>query len=126
MSKPFRTKCETAVARELQALDVLAAQRVAYLPGKPDFVVPSLKLAIFVHGCFWHGCIVHYKTPRTRALYWRGQMNKRRATDQENARKLAMQGYTVAVIWEHELANVRSAVQSALAKAGWKGGATDR
>jgi DNA mismatch endonuclease, patch repair protein len=72
------------------------------LPGKPDLVLKARKIAIFVHGCFWHGhsnC-TRRLTPQTRREYWvpKIAMNKRR--DLRAARRLRKLGWRVLVVWE--------------------------
>jgi DNA mismatch endonuclease (patch repair protein) len=80
--------------------------RIHYkLPGKPDIVFPGKKLALFVDGCFWHGCQKCEKKPKTNTNYW----NKKIARNMQRARtvnrKLNMQGWSVIRIWEHEVLN---------------------
>lgn len=45
------------------------------LPGKPDLIYPSLKVAIFVDGCFWHKCPKHFQPPKTRQIFWENKIN---------------------------------------------------
>ena len=73
------------------------------LPGKPDLFFEREKLAIFVDGCFWHGCPKCGHIPKTRSSFWRAKIlgNKRR--DRANARKLRRIGFRVVRIWEHSL-----------------------
>ena len=76
---------------------------VAELPGTPDVVVPALKLAIFADGCFYHGCPLHHRVPKTNVVYWSEKvaLNKRR--DRRNDRKLRSLGFSVWHVWEHDL-----------------------
>ena len=64
------------------------------LPGKPDIVYASRKLAIFVHGCFWHGhdCARGARAPKTNAAYWRAKIARNRARDAEDPRRLCRDG----------------------------------
>ena len=71
--------------------------------GKPDFVFPKLKLAVFVDGCFWHGCPRHFIQPRNHAAFWRKKIAANRARDRLVTRTLRAMGWTVLRIWEHEL-----------------------
>jgi DNA mismatch endonuclease (patch repair protein) len=81
------------------------------LPGRPDFVLPRYKVAVFVDGCFWHGCPVHYKAPVARADFWLGKLTANRNRDAIVNQLLADLGWTVVRVWEHE---VRKDLPSAL------------
>jgi DNA mismatch endonuclease (patch repair protein) len=73
------------------------------LPGKPDFVFPRLKLAVFVDGCFWHGCPKHETRPKSRAVYWLAKISGNKARDRRVDYALRKRGWVVMRIWEHEL-----------------------
>jgi DNA mismatch endonuclease (patch repair protein) len=75
------------------------------LPGKPDMLLPDYDTAVFVHGCFWHGCPVcrHAKIrPKENAEYWNKKLDRTIERDKENKTKLEQLGYKVLVIWECE------------------------
>ena len=78
-------------------------QRNRGLFGKPDFVFPKLKLAVFVDGCFWHGCPVHGTKPKTNAAFWRKKIFTSQTRDRLVTRTLRTRGWRVLRIWEHEL-----------------------
>lgn len=72
------------------------------LPGSPDIVLPSRKLAIFVNGCFWHGhtgCQLA-KMPATRPEFWRAKLERNRIRDLEAIGTLEKLGWRVLVVWE--------------------------
>jgi DNA mismatch endonuclease, patch repair protein len=74
------------------------------LPGKPDLVFPKHKVALFVHGCFWHrhpGC-KKATTPKTRVDYWIAKFAVNERRDKQNIRDLAALGWNVHIIWECE------------------------
>jgi DNA mismatch endonuclease, patch repair protein len=75
------------------------------LPGRPDIVLAGRRLAIFVHGCFWHGhdCARGARVPKANRAYWTGKIAKNRARDTETRNKLEALGWRVEVIWECEL-----------------------
>ncbi len=75
------------------------------LPGHPDIVMPGRRLAIFVHGCFWHGhdCARGARVPRQNRDYWLGKVGRNRERDARNAEALAAAGWRVETIWECEL-----------------------
>ena len=95
---------------ELRLMAVFRANRIGgwrrHWPifGKPDFVFPTLKLAVFVDGCFWHGCPKHAVKPRQNAVFWRKKIATNKARDRLVTRTLRRQGLRVMRIWEHELA----------------------
>ena len=94
----------------------------ADLPGKPDIVYGRRKLAIFVHGCFWHGhdCARGARAPRDNAEYWRTKIARNRARDAANLEKLAALGWRTLVVYECALKDqetLRTTLQAALAGA---------
>lgn len=73
------------------------------LPGKPDFVFPKQRLAIFVDGCFWHGCPKCCRIPQTNTEYWTSKIERNKSRDKTIVKILANKGWKVKRIWEHEL-----------------------
>ena len=71
--------------------------------GKPDFTFSRRKLAVFVDGCFWHGCPVHGTKPKQNAEFWRAKISRNQARDRLVTRTLRARGWRVLRIWEHEL-----------------------
>ena len=80
------------------------------IPGSPDFLFRSARLAVFVDGCFWHGCTEHRSIPRTNREMWRDKIEKNRRRDQEVSLRLSNMGWRVLRIWEHELSSEPAAV----------------
>ena len=75
------------------------------LPGSPDIVLPGRRLAIFVHGCFWHGhtCRRGARPPKANADYWTAKIARNQARDLTAQSALATAGWRVEVVWECEL-----------------------
>jgi DNA mismatch endonuclease (patch repair protein) len=73
------------------------------IPGNPDFVFPKLKIAIFVDGCFWHGCPACGHTPKTNSSYWAAKIVSNRRRDRANSLRLRTEGFLVLRLWEHSL-----------------------
>ena len=75
------------------------------LPGCPDIVMPGRKLAIFVHGCFWHGhdCARGSRVPKANRAYWEGKVGRNRARDVDHRAALESAGWRVLTLWECEL-----------------------
>ena len=88
------------------------------LPGKPDVAYLSRKLAIFVHGCFWHGhdCARGARSPKTNADYWRAKIARNRARDKKTLAVYAGRGWRALVIFECELKD-KAALGARLAEA---------
>jgi DNA mismatch endonuclease (patch repair protein) len=82
---------------------IIGWRRGSKLAGKPDLVFPKLKLAVFVDGCFWHGCPKHATWPKTRAAFWLAKITGNKARDRRVNRALRERGWVVVRIWEHEL-----------------------
>ncbi|MGH7975335.1 MAG: very short patch repair endonuclease [Limisphaerales bacterium] len=71
--------------------------------GKPDFVFPKLKLAVFVDGCFWHGCLRCYSEPKSNRAFWRQKIAANRKRALVANRALRKTGWQILRVWEHEL-----------------------
>lgn len=75
------------------------------LPGKPDLVFPKYKVALFIHGCFWHkheGC-KYFVIPKTRTEWWLEKIGRNVLKDAENILKLHQLGWVPLIVWECEL-----------------------
>jgi DNA mismatch endonuclease (patch repair protein) len=79
------------------------------IPGNPDFVFPELKIAIFVDGCFWHGCPTCGHIPKTNSGYWAAKIMSNRRRDKANDNRLRTEGFRVLRLWEHSLKRDASA-----------------
>ena len=73
------------------------------LPGKPDIVFVKNRLAIFVDGCFWHGCPKHGSIPETNNEFWETKIKGNLERDIRVTNELIVLGWSVLRIWEHEL-----------------------
>lgn len=72
------------------------------LPGRPDIVIVRLRTAIFVDGCFWHGCPEHAVAPKANAAWWAEKLRKNRERDRRKDAELKGLGWTPLHVWEHE------------------------
>ncbi|HYA74100.1 MAG TPA: very short patch repair endonuclease [Roseiarcus sp.] len=111
---------ELAVRAILRSLAPGYRLNRADLPGKPDIVYSGRRLAIFVHGCFWHGhdCPRGARMPKANADYWRQKIARNRARDAENVEALEAMGWRALAIFECELkepAALRARLGAALA-----------
>ena len=71
--------------------------------GSPDFFFPEYKLAVFVDGCFWHGCPQCGHYPKTNSAFWKTKIERNRERDGHTTLRLQESGYKVLRFWEHEL-----------------------
>lgn len=73
--------------------------------GKPDFVFPKQRLAVFVDGCFWHGCPRHGTIPESNSYFWLKKLDRNKARDRAVNRELRRQGWRIIRLWQHEFKN---------------------
>ncbi len=73
------------------------------LPGRPDLVFSQARAVVFVDGCFWHGCPLHYSAPKTRWDFWKDKLRRNVLRDMEVDDELSAMGWKIVRIWEHEL-----------------------
>ena len=93
------------------------------LPGAPDIVLPSRKLAVLVHGCFWHGhdCARGARVPKQNRPYWTQKIERNRQRDARTQAELVAKGWTPLVVWECDLkdpAALKARLQAAVGRAG--------
>lgn len=94
--------------------------------GTPDFCWPGQKIALFVDGCFWHGCPRCYKVPKSNVLYWQSKVAANRRRDRRADSLLRKRGWTVLRVWECRLhdkrtiTRIRKAISSRLGTTGWE------
>jgi DNA mismatch endonuclease (patch repair protein) len=67
-----------------------------------DIVFTRSKVAVFLDGCFWHGCPDHATSPRSNAEWWRAKLDRNMSRDRETTEHLASEGWLVLRFWEHE------------------------
>jgi len=79
--------------------------RLQYRIGRtrPDMVFLSARLAVFVDGCFWHGCPQHSTMPKNNWEFWQLKLRRNRERDAEHTQRLEADGWRVLRLWEHEI-----------------------
>lgn len=99
------TTPEMIVRRALTKLGARYRLHRKDLPGKPDIVLPGRRLALFVHGCFWHGhdCARGARVPKQNRDYWVAKVERNRARDARTHAELEALGWRVEPIWECDL-----------------------
>ncbi|WP_407320115.1 very short patch repair endonuclease [Isoptericola halotolerans] len=96
---------ELAVRRAVHALGLryrVDARPLADLNRRADLVFGRAHVAVFVDGCYWHGCPVHHTVARTNESYWAKKVETNRRRDLDTNARLRAAGWTVARFWEHE------------------------
>jgi len=98
------TKPEQAVRKALKASGCRFSSRGKRLPGNPDFVIPDLRLAVFVNGCFWHwhGC-PRSRMPASNRAYWERKIARNVKRDRKSKRSLMAAGWHYWTVWECSL-----------------------
>lgn len=99
------TRPEMEIRRRLHARGLRYRVDRAPLPPirrRADIVFTAIRLAVFVDGCFWHGCPEHGSLPKRNSEYWTAKLERNRSRDAETDGILRGAGWTVLRIWEHE------------------------
>lgn len=105
LTGPRDTAAELAVRSELHARGLRYRVDIPPLRGirrRADIVFPRAKVAVFIDGCFWHGCPQHATWPRHNAEFWRAKIETNRRRDLDTDKRLAEAGWGVVRAWEHE------------------------
>lgn len=104
-NKSRDTRPELALRRAVHAMGLryrVSTRPLPRLRRTADLVFTRKKVAVFVDGCFWHGCPEHHTKAKTNASYWSQKVQRNRRRDAEVNTALAEAGWTVVRIWEHE------------------------
>lgn len=97
------TSTEIKLATLLRRHGITGWRRHASLIGRPDFCWRREKVAVFVDGCFWHGCPKCYQAPSTNKSFWRAKIYNNKNRDKNVNKQLRALGWTVIRIWECRL-----------------------
>jgi len=103
------TSPELALRRTLWSAGL--RYRKHYGPFKIDIAFPGKKVAVFVDGCFWHGCPEHGTSPSSNQAYWAPKLERNKRRDRERTARLEAEGWTVIRIWEHDLKHPEDVVR---------------
>lgn len=109
------TSPERVLGAALRARGLLFDEHAKTPVGRPDIVFPTLRVAVFVDGCFWHGCPTHYVRPRTRTDFWSARLRENVARDRKQTHDLEALGWSVVRVWEHEVFTSLDAVLARIA-----------
>lgn len=95
---------ELALAKLFRRHHITGWRRNQSVFGKPDFVFRQVRLALFVDGCFWHGCPKHGTKPKNNAAFWQKKLTVNKRRDALVTRTLRSAQWRVLRLWEHDLA----------------------
>lgn len=104
-NKSRDTKPELHLRSELHRRGLRFRVDIAPVKGirrRADIVFTRARVAVFVDGCFWHGCPDHFIAPKSNAEYWRSKIQTNIERDRDTAQKLSAVGWEVLRFWEHE------------------------
>ena len=97
------TKPELIVRKYLYSRGYRYRKNVKHLPGSPDIVLKKYGIAIFIHGCFWHGHDTHFHMPKSNVDFWKRKIARNKERDEENRNQLKRMGWNVLTVWECQL-----------------------
>ncbi len=99
------TKPEMLARRTIHGMGYRYRLHRKDLPGKPDLVFPSRRMAIFIHGCFWHGhdCARGARMPKSNRRYWEKKIGRNRERDSQSRNALNQDGWHVLTVWECQM-----------------------
>jgi len=92
-------------------------RRHAAILGRPDFVFSKERVAVFVDGCFWHGCPKHCRMPASNRKYWVSKIDRNVRRDRVTRKVLRANGWKVVRVWEHELKTRPQSVVTRISRA---------
>lgn len=96
------TSCERRLRTALHRRGLRYSLR-RRLTGTPDVVFVRARVAVFVDGCFWHGCPRHCRRPAGNRAYWAAKIDRNMARDRRVSRRLRAEGWRVVRVWEHQV-----------------------
>ena len=101
--KGKNTKLETVFAKYLRSAKLRGFRRGHKLVGKPDLVFSKQNIAVFLDGCFWHGCPICYRGPRTNKKFWKTKILSNKKRDVTVNRMLRKNGWKIKRFWGHRI-----------------------
>jgi DNA mismatch endonuclease (patch repair protein) len=107
---PNRTLLDGVVTAVLDSRAMRYDVQVSPLPNlrcTVDITFPAERVAVLVHGCFWHGCKRHFQLPRTNSDWWAEKIAATVRRDRRQAKQLRAGGWKVVTVWEHDLRGAR-------------------
>ena len=128
LSKKKRSKVMASI-RGTNTMPEMAVRKILWSIGKryrvhdrtvfgtPDISHKGKKVAVFIDGCFWHGCSICYKEPSTNVEYWRNKIRRNKERRILVTRHLSSSNWTVLEFWEHQVLNEPNSVAKKISRA---------
>jgi len=101
--KSKQTRLEKLITSELWGRGFRFRKNVASLLGKPDISIKKYKIVIFIDSCFWHGCQLHCRVPKSNIEFWDKKILRNRERDSFITKHYESNGWNILRIWEHDL-----------------------
>jgi len=100
--KTEATGPEMRARRAARKLGIRYSTKTSGLPGSPDVLLVDARVAVFVNGCFWHGCPRCFKPPKRNRAWWVDKVARNRRRDRRKSDQLRRLGYSVVTLMEHD------------------------
>ncbi|USP95357.1 very short patch repair endonuclease [Bacillus vallismortis] len=101
--KSKNTKIEKVVSKEIWGRGIRFRKNVKDLKGKPDIAIKKYKIVIFIDSCFWHGCPLHGRIPKSNVKFWNNKIKRNIERDKSINQYYTRKGWNILRIWEHDL-----------------------
>ncbi|QQF63047.1 very short patch repair endonuclease [Bacillus mojavensis] len=101
--KSKNTKIEKVVSKEIWGRGIRFRKNVKNLKGKPDIAIKKYKIVIFIDSCFWHGCPLHGRIPKSNVEFWNNKIKRNIERDKSINQYYTRKGWNILRIWEHDL-----------------------
>ncbi|MGF7534725.1 very short patch repair endonuclease [Bacillus mexicanus] len=101
--KSKNTKIEKVVSKEIWRRGIRFRKNVKDLKGKPDIAIKKYKIVIFIDSCFWHGCPLHGRIPKSNVEFWNNKIKRNIERDKSINQHYTRKGWNILRIWEHDL-----------------------
>ncbi|MEC1687612.1 very short patch repair endonuclease [Bacillus mojavensis] len=101
--KSKNTKIEKVVSKEIWGRGIRFRKNVRNLKGKPDIAIKKYKIVIFIDSCFWHGCPLHGRIPKSNVEFWNNKIKRNIERDKSINHYYTRKGWNILRIWEHDL-----------------------
>ncbi|MGP8317844.1 very short patch repair endonuclease, partial [Bacillus subtilis] len=101
--KSKNTKIEKVVSKEIWGRGIRFRKNVKNLEGKPDIAIKKYKIVIFIDSCFWHGCPLHGRIPKSNVEFWNNKIKRNIERDKSINQYYRRKGWNILRIWEHDL-----------------------
>lgn len=111
-----QSKLENVFSKSLWHKGIRFRKNVRKLKGTPDIVIQKYKVVIFIDSCFWHGCPIHYKRPKSNQEFWDNKIARNKERDQEVNAYYFEKGWHCMRVWEHRIKTDREAIVEEIAE----------